>query len=315
MNETALTHFTLKEVANRSQLIAHLLHEEMKKDVHFGTIPGTGKPTLYKPGAEKILSMFQIGVFPIIHDLSGPDEIRYRVEAIARDASGRDLGSAFGEASSSEEKYKWRRAVCDEEFEATSPERRRTKYGKSDGKVYTVKQIRTEPADVANTVLKMAEKRGFVGITLRVTAASDVFTQDLEDLPEELRGEIAEEKPTVKQPERAVQGSATPPATVPSGTTTGSPIPKTLTDAARPIYLVTSTGIAKTGQKKNGDSWTLYKIQTDRGDFTTFSKTAYDAALNAVELDTPVFLTLESNIRDGKETFTVTEITDAGASA
>ena len=36
-------------------------------------------------------------------------------------------------------------------------------------------------ADVYNTVLKMAKKRALVDATLTATAASDIFTQDVED--------------------------------------------------------------------------------------------------------------------------------------
>ena len=50
-----------------------------------------------------------------------------------------------------------------------------------------MQQVRTNPADIANTVLKMAKKRAQIDLTLTATAASDCFTQDVEDLPEELR--------------------------------------------------------------------------------------------------------------------------------
>ena len=50
----------------------------------------------------------------------------------------------------------------------------------------TVLQVRTNCADVANTVLKIGKKRSLVDGILTVTGASDIFTQDIEDLPEEL---------------------------------------------------------------------------------------------------------------------------------
>ena len=42
------------------------------------------------------------------------------------------------------------------------------------------------PADYYNTVLKMAKKRAFVDAILTTTGASDIFTQDIEDMPETL---------------------------------------------------------------------------------------------------------------------------------
>jgi hypothetical protein len=82
-----------------------------------------------------------------------------------------------------EEKYRWRRAVCDQEWDETAEDRRRTKRSKR-GKNQTptkVKQVRTEPADLANTVLKMATKRSLVAAVLTVTAASDIFAEYTED--------------------------------------------------------------------------------------------------------------------------------------
>jgi hypothetical protein len=76
----------------------------------------------------------------------------------------------------------------------------RIKYGKS----WEDMQVRTEPADVANTVLKMAKKRAQIDLTLTATAASDIFTQDVEDLPEEL---LQEYEPTPE--ERLAQRKAT----------------------------------------------------------------------------------------------------------
>src|SRR5208282_1157277 len=52
-----------------------------------------------------------------------------------------------------------------------------------------VKQVRSEHHDLENTILKMACKRAHVAMTLNVTAASDIFTQDIEDLPEHLRAD------------------------------------------------------------------------------------------------------------------------------
>ncbi|MEO8070548.1 MAG: hypothetical protein ABI652_04040 [Acidobacteriota bacterium] len=185
---------TAAEVRAQVNLIQEVMKAVMKEGVHFGTIPGTPKPTLYKAGSEKILSTFRIAVEPIVTDLSTADEARFRVEARATaQATGTYLGSGVGEASSFEEKYKWRAAVCQEEFDETAIDRRRTVWKKKDGKPYQVRQVRTQSADVANTILKMAKKRGQIDMTLTVTAASDVFSQDIEDLPEDLRETAAQD--------------------------------------------------------------------------------------------------------------------------
>jgi len=173
---------TAVDVRAHVNLVQEVMQAVMKKDTHYGTIPGTPKPTLYKPGAEVLAATFRIAVDYQIEDLSTPDCVRYRVKAVGtHQTSGTVMGAGMGECSSNEEKYKWRRAY-DEEFAATPEDKKRVKFGK-----YTTKQVRTEPADLANTVLKMACKRAQVAMTLNVTAASDIFTQDIEDLPEELR--------------------------------------------------------------------------------------------------------------------------------
>jgi len=166
-------------------MIQEVMQKVMKKDVHYGVIPGCKKPSLYKPGAEKIMATFRlVAENPIIDDLSTSDSIRYRVTQRILTPDGSLVGSASGECSSDEEKYKWRRPVCNEEFEETPEDRRREKWSSYQGKSSKSKQIRTNPADVANTILKMAVKRALVAAVLISTAASDVFEQDIEDLPE-----------------------------------------------------------------------------------------------------------------------------------
>lgn len=168
--------------------IREVVRAVMKEGVHFGTIPGTDKPSLLKPGAEVLCATFRIAPSYDATDLSDPDCIRYRVVCIGtHQTTSIVLGQGMGEASSSEEKYKWKRAG-QREYEAADADRRRIKYGYNSQKneEYEIFQVRTNPADVANTVLKMACKRAQVAMTLNVTAAGDCFTQDLEDLPEGL---------------------------------------------------------------------------------------------------------------------------------
>lgn len=180
---------TAPEMKAQIQRIQQVMKAVMKDKVHFGKVPGTPKPSLWKPGAEVLCATFHIAPSYRVDDLSDADAIRYRVTCVGtHQATGVVLGEGMGEASSNEEKYRWRAVVCDEEFESTDEDRRRVKYKRGDNGIYTVAQVRTEPADIANTVLKMACKRAQVAMTLNVTAASDIFTQDLEDMPEELRG-------------------------------------------------------------------------------------------------------------------------------
>ena len=175
---------TAADVRAHVNLIQEVMQSVMKDGTHFGKIPGTPKPSLWKAGAEKIAQTFHIAVSYRTEELPTLNGVRYRVTAIGtHQMSGVTMGEGIGECSSNEEKYKWRKANSPKEFDATPDNMRRVKYGKD----YETKQVRTEPADVANTILKMACKRAQVAMTLNVTAASDIFTQDIEDLPEELQ--------------------------------------------------------------------------------------------------------------------------------
>lgn len=181
---------TAADVRAQVNLMQDVMQEVMQKDTHYGVIPGTKQPSLYKAGAEKIMSTFRLAADPEVEALGVDGEYHYRVKVRIMSASGQFLGAGIGECSSSEDKYAWRAALCDEEFDLTPENRRRVKFAKWQGKVEKKKQVRTHPADVSNTVLKMAKKRGLIDAVLTVTAASDLFTQDIEDLPEDVVAEI-----------------------------------------------------------------------------------------------------------------------------
>jgi len=186
---------TKQDVIAQKRLIQEVMRSVMKDGVHYGIIPGCKVKSLYKPGSEAILSTFRIAVDPSIEDLSTVDCFRYRVTLRGVLPSGEIVGAGVGECSTDEEKYHWRGAVNDKEFDATPEDRKRIKYSRPNNYNNTgeQKQVRTNPADLANTALKMAKKRAQIDLTLTATGASDCFTQDLEDLPEEVRDELVKE--------------------------------------------------------------------------------------------------------------------------
>lgn len=178
---------TAVEIRAQVNLIQEVMRAVMKENTHYGIIPGCQKPSLWKPGAEVLFATFRVSVDPTVEDLSTRDEARFRVTARGVSNHGVPLGSAVGEASSDEEKYKWREVVCLEEWEGTPEDRRRLKWKRGNPRAYSIQQVRTSIADCRNTILKMAVKRAYVALALQVTAASDIFTQDIEDIPEEAR--------------------------------------------------------------------------------------------------------------------------------
>jgi hypothetical protein len=166
----------------------------MKKDVHYGVISGCKQNSLFQSGSQILSVAFKLGHEPYkIDDLSSGNEIRYRVtDRVFLQGTDITIGYGIGECSSSEEKYAWKRSYIDQEFDAAIE--KKIKFYKNDsGKVFENKMIRTNPSDVANTILKMARKRANVNGTIEALAASEIFTQDIEDLPEglDLGGENA----------------------------------------------------------------------------------------------------------------------------
>jgi hypothetical protein len=173
------------QVKENVNLIQDVLNNVMIKDTHYGSVPGCGnKPTLLKPGAEKILATFQIGTEIIVDDLSDDFDYTYRIRCIGfHIPTGNKIGEGIGVCSTSEKKYAWRKALCDEEYEATPETKRQIKYDQDykTREVSPIQQVRQNPSDLNNTVLKMAKKRAMVDLCLTATACSDIFEQDLDE--------------------------------------------------------------------------------------------------------------------------------------
>jgi len=250
----------MEEVVARVQRVREVMRDLMEEGVHYGRIPGTQKPSLWKPGAELLLMTFRIGPKLEVEDLSNGDSIRYRVKVIGfYQPTNETLGEGIGEASTDEEKYRWRAAVHAKEWDATPEDRRRIKYDRNGNET---KQIRTSPADLANTVLLMAVKRGTVNLTRVVTACSDIFDQDLEDLPEELRQAgsgatpAAAEKREVKRASEKNGTKSAPP--VDNGTGTFITAPSKVKDVRQ-------------AQNKKGTMFYAVTLVGDDTEYTTFN--------------------------------------------
>ena len=168
---------TLTDVKAHIQAIQEVLRGAMKNGVHYGTIPGTkGGPSLWKAGAELIFTVFRLGTQPSIEETGDGYRVTVRVFHIP---TGNTIGYGMGSASWGEEKYAWRKSIGGEYLAAESTDKRIKHYANGGA----VEQIRTNPCDLQNTVLKMAIKRARVDACLTCTAASDVFDQDLDQVP------------------------------------------------------------------------------------------------------------------------------------
>lgn len=171
---------SVSEIVEREKFLDDLAEKVLHLGKHFGVIPGCGKkPSLFKAGAEKLARAFGLRkAAPEIKATVTEDGVTYTITQALLDGMGNVVATGLGACSSAEEKYRWRKA-SQAEYDNTPTDQRRVKYYASK----EVLQVHTNPADVNNTVLKMAEKRAYNQAVLYATGTSDRFTVDIEDMP------------------------------------------------------------------------------------------------------------------------------------
>lgn len=196
--------FDVGDIIAQVRKIQAVMEKVMRPNEHYGIIPGTDKPTLLKPGAEKLCLTFRLG--PEYTSTEHYDGAHLTIKSICtlyHIPTGQKMGAGQGSCSTKESKYAYRQATrqcpkCGKESIIKGKE----EYGGGwlcfkkkggcgakfpDGAASIEAQEsgrvpNEELADCYNTVLKMANKRSLVAAVLNVTAASDIFTQDLEEL-------------------------------------------------------------------------------------------------------------------------------------
>lgn len=206
MNEVATTEaqhseamqLSSAQVTEQVQLIQQVLRSVMKQDEHYGIIPGTQKPTLLKAGAEKLCLTFRLSPSYVVERIDHPNGHReYIITArLTHIPTGRIWGEGVGSCSTLEKKYRYRneykptgRKVPRDYWDGRNPDiigGEGFVAKKDDAGVWMIYEAggQSENADIAeayNTVLKMAKKRALTDATLNACAASDIFTQDLDE--------------------------------------------------------------------------------------------------------------------------------------
>lgn len=143
---------TIGEAKARIELLQEFVKEMMVEGLDFGFIPGCGaKPSLLKPGAEKLCDIFGLAKYiKVTNRLEDWEKglFSYEVKAVLiNKRTGLIEAEGIGSCNSKENKYKLQ-----------------------------------DPYSIVNTILKMAKKRALVDATLSVTRSSGLFTQDVEDI-------------------------------------------------------------------------------------------------------------------------------------
>jgi hypothetical protein len=136
---------TLTKIAQFQQLVQN----QLKQNHDYGIIPGTPKPTLLKPGAEKILMLMGLrSEFEIVDSTRDFEKGFFQYQVRCKLYRGDTLiTEGLGAANTKERKY-----------------------------------LKQDPYTIDNTVLKIAKKRALIDAVLLVASLSEVFTQDLEDM-------------------------------------------------------------------------------------------------------------------------------------
>ena len=195
----------------RYQAMVDFVGDIMRENTDYGIVPGTGnKPTLLKPGAEKLTTFFGLSkrfvLVEKVEDWTGKDHggeaffyYLYRCQLYRGDLL---IAECDGSANSWESKYRYRKAerVCPQCGEAAIIKGKQ-EYGggwlcfkkrggcgakfRDGDTVIEAQEVgrvpNPDPADVVNTLQKMSQKRALVGATLLAVNGSDYFTQDVED--------------------------------------------------------------------------------------------------------------------------------------
>lgn len=280
----------------RIQKMLEIQQNVMKRGVDYDIIPGCKKPSLMKPGGELLMVTFKLSDRITYNKTIGEDgSIDYEVITnIYTQNSDVYLGCGAGSASTNEEKYKWRKAVCPEEYDDTPDHLKRTKWFKADQwhpRPYKVQQIRTNPSDVANTVFKMAKKRSKLDGVMSTTAASRIYTQDLEDMAGELQEilkdtTVSDNPKTITKPTTEVKNNV---HTSSSGT--DRPMP-TEEERKKGGYVTEKQGwlILRRIRDQGIDENVFLKITKKKSIFYFFKrKDIMDKLLNKIETDPGYF--------------------------
>ena len=213
----------------RYQAMVDFVSDIMREGLDFGVVPGTGsKPSLLKPGDEKLTTFFGLSkrfvIVDKVEDWTGKDHggeaffyYIYRCQLSRGDLL---IAECDGSANSWESKHRYRKAerVCPNCGQSAIIKGKEeygggwlcfakkggcgAKFKNGDATIEAQevgRVVNPDPADVVNTLQKMAQKRALVGATLLAVNGSDYFTQDVEDY--DIEGSYTVTTPVVSKPQ------------------------------------------------------------------------------------------------------------------
>lgn len=198
--------FSIDRLVQQKAVIQRAFGAVMKEGEHYGIIPGCQKPSLWQPGADTLCFMFRLRAdYEVLTSIQTDGCISFTMRCrLYHIETGKEWGSGVGACNTREKRYStqtsericpkcqkkpgtiikgkeeygggwvcWsKQGGCGAKFADDAPEM----------KTVDVQVAAAGVWDLQNTILKMASKRAKVAAVLTATAASDIFTQDIEDL-------------------------------------------------------------------------------------------------------------------------------------
>lgn len=192
-----------KEALRRVQELQAFVTTVMLRDLDYGVIPGTGdKPSLLQPGAQKLAEIYGFS-----HSFEAVEQVKdwergffyFEYKCILKSArTGRHVGEGIGSCNSRESKYAGRWVFDRDVPKGLDKASLKTRSGKSRKppyQAYTMYLVpNDDPYSLVNTIQKMAAKRAYIHAIVAATRSAGVFTQDVEDLPQEAFGEAEDQR-------------------------------------------------------------------------------------------------------------------------
>ena len=198
---------TVSEVKAQVAKVQNLMSDLMQEGVHYGkSFPGDTKKNLLKPGADKLCFMFRLRADFNQEIKELPNDHREVMTKcqIFHIESGQKISEGVGSAITRESKYRWRNASrkCPHCKKETIRESKNdggfycwaklggcgAKFAENDRSITGQVLGKVENPDIAdcyNTILKISKKRAYVDATISACGASDIFSQDADDLEPE----------------------------------------------------------------------------------------------------------------------------------
>lgn len=156
LSRSSLPNIVLSSTASKQRIeeLQEFVQEVMIKGIDYGLIHGFSKPTLLKPGAEKLCDVFGFSkTAEVVNRIeqweSGIFAYEVKTTLIRKD-NGVVEAEGLGACNSKEASFQ-----------------------------------QQDPYTIVNTVLKMAKKRALIDAVLSATRSSGLFTQDIEDFPKQ----------------------------------------------------------------------------------------------------------------------------------